>query len=149
METTLRILLNIWDIPSGNGMIRPGSLSKLLSQELPVKTAYRLGRFYNKVKSEMQQYFLLREKLIRKYGNEEKGIFSIQPADGGAWEKFSAENEELLSTKVKLDYDPIDIEEIESLKISPIDISNLEPLFRIENDKKNNPEKKTKIKKQT
>ena len=49
------------------------SIGKLLNKELPVKTAYRLGRLSKALQSELDQFNLTRNNLIKKYGKEKDG----------------------------------------------------------------------------
>lgn len=119
MELTLKQLVEKSD-----------SLLKLLNKELPVKTAYRLGRLSNAVKSELEQYNIHRNLLIKKYGKEKDGQAIIEPGEKEATEKFIKDNEELLSVTVKIDsYNPISISELGDIKLSPIDLGNLEIFF--------------------
>lgn len=122
MELTLKQLVEKSD-----------SLLKLLNKELPVKTAYRLGRLSNAVKSELEQYNIHRNLLIKKYGKEKDGQVIIEPGEKEATENFIRDNEELLSVTVKIDsYSPISIGELGDIKLSPIDSGNLEIFFMSE-----------------
>jgi seryl-tRNA synthetase len=107
------------------------SIGKLLNKELPVKTAYRLGRLSKALQSELDQFNLTRNNLIKKYGKEKDGQYQIDPDDKTALEKFNAEIEELLAVDIKIDnYDPITVDELGEIKISPIDMSNLSVFFK-------------------
>lgn len=119
MELTLKQLVE-----------RVESLSKLLNKELPIKTAYRLGRLYNIIKNELQQYNEHRNILIKKYGKEKNGQILIDEQDKEAIEKFTKDNEELLSVSIRIDYEPIAISDLGDIKLSPIDIGNLEIFFK-------------------
>ena len=129
MEIKLEQLLAISDFTDASGRTYQGSLSKLLSKELPVKTAYTLGKLFNKVKSELQQYYQHRDNLIKKYGKEKDGTHTIEASDKDAVEKFTKDNEELLSVTVKLDYEPVNLDALGNVSISPIDMGNLEMFF--------------------
>ncbi|QKJ99935.1 MAG: hypothetical protein HND40_10370 [Ignavibacteriota bacterium] len=103
------------------------SLGKLLNKELPVKTAYRLGRLSKAIQSELDQFNLTRNNLIKKYGKEKDGQYQIDPDDKTALEKFNKEIEELLDVEIKIDsYEPIPINELDDIKLSAIDMSKLE-----------------------
>jgi hypothetical protein len=106
------------------------SLGKLLNKELPIRSAYRLGRLLNAIKIELKEYDIHRNLLIKKYGKEKDGQFSIDPKDELAIESFVRDNEELMSVWVKIDsYNPISINELGDIKLSPIDLGNLEIFF--------------------
>jgi hypothetical protein len=130
MEIKLEQLVAVSDFTDGAGRTYQGSLSKLLSKELPVKTAYTLGKLFNKVKSELQQYYSHRDNLIKKYGKETNGTFSIDSTDKEAIEKFRKDNEDLLSVAVKFDYEPVALESLGEIKLAPIDMGNLEAFFK-------------------
>jgi hypothetical protein len=107
------------------------SLRKLLNKELPVKTAYRLGRLSKAIQSELDQFNLTRNNLIKKYGKEKAGQHQIDPDDKEAFEKFNNEIESLLSVEIKIDaYEPIAIDELGDIKLSAIDMSNLSIFFK-------------------
>src|SRR3972149_3726051 len=104
MEIKLEQLVAVSDFTDGAGRTYQGSLSKLLGKELPVKTAYTLGKLFNKIKSELQQYYSHRDNLIKKYGKEADGNFSIGSSAKEVIKKSRKDNEELLSVVVKFDY---------------------------------------------
>lgn len=107
------------------------SLGKLLNKELPVKTAYRLGKLSKALQSELDQFNLTRNNLIKKYGKEKDGQYQIDPDDKEALEKFNKEIEELLSVEINIDvYDPISVDELGEIKLSAIDMSNLSVFFK-------------------
>lgn len=130
MKIKLEKLLSIADAVDLAGNIHQGSLSKLLTKELPVKTAYTLGKLFNKVKSELQQYYLHRDNLIKKYGKEKNEQHVIEANDKEATEKFIKDNDELLSVEVDINYEPIDLPSLGDITISPIDMANLDVLFK-------------------
>lgn len=107
------------------------SLGKLLNKELPVKTAYRLGRLSKALQSELDQFNITRNNLIKKYGKEKEGQYQIDPEDKEAMEKFNKEIEELLAIEIHIDaYDPIPVDDLGEIKLSAIDMSNLSIFFK-------------------
>lgn len=107
------------------------SLGKLLNKELPVKTAYRLGKLSKALQSELNQFNLTRNNLIKKYGKEKDGQYQIDPEDKDAMEKFNKEIDELLALEISVDaYDPISIDDLGDIKLSSIDMSNLSIFFQ-------------------
>lgn len=107
------------------------SLGKLLNKELPVKTAYRLGRLSKVLQSELEQFNLTRNNLIKKYGKEKDGQYQIDPDDKVVMEKFNEEIEQLLEIEINIDaYDPISVDELGEIKLSPIDMGNLSIFFK-------------------
>lgn len=107
------------------------SLSKLANQDLPLKTGYWLGRIAKAAESEMKNLEDLRIKLVKRIGNEDaEGNYTI-PAD--AMDAFTAEMTELLDVSVELPGDRINLDSLgEGVKLSAIDLINLEWLFEAE-----------------
>jgi hypothetical protein len=130
MEIKLEQLVAVSDRIDAAGKTYQGSLTKLLTKELPVKTAYTVGKLANKVMSELRQYYQHRDNLIKKYGKEKDGSYTIESTDKDAIEKFSKDNEELLSYIVKFDYEPVALEALGDIKLAPIDMGNLEMFFK-------------------
>lgn len=107
------------------------SLSKLINKELPVKAAYRLGRLTKAVRSELDQFNLTRNTLLKKYGKEKDGQYQIDTEDKKAQESFNKEIDELLNLEIKInDYEKISIEELGDIKLSPIDMNYLIVFFK-------------------
>lgn len=107
------------------------SLSNLLNKELPVKTAYRLGRLSKAIQSELDQFNLTRNNLIKKYGKEKDGQYQIDPEDKTTMKKFEKEIEELLSVEITIDaYDPIAVDDLGDIKLSAMDMGNLSIFFK-------------------
>jgi hypothetical protein len=105
-----------------------GSLEKLLSKELPIKTAYRLGRAVSKLNSELTQFQESRKALIKKYGIEDgKGGFLIPEDDAENRKKFETDIKELLEVEVEISgFSPVPIAELDGVKIAAMDMANLE-----------------------
>ncbi len=107
------------------------SLGKLLNKELPVKTAYRLGRLSKVLQSEFDQFNLTRNNLIKKYGKEKDGQYQIDSDDKNSIEKFQKEIDELLTVEIDIDaYEPISVDDLGDIKLSAIDMSNLSIFFK-------------------
>lgn len=109
-------------------------LDVILAKELPVKTAYWLARFLDKVQSEMKAMETARMKLIDKYatkGKDGKPLFK-KDKDGKElepqqydfskdnYEKFQAEFVELGKEEFEIDFKPIKLEQLGDIKLKPI-----------------------------
>ena len=129
MKIKLEQLVAIADFPNANGEMSQGSLSKLLSKELPIKTAYTLGKLFIKIKSELQQYYQYRDNLIKKYGKEENGKYSIESSNEN-FEEFKKGHIELLSIPVDINFEPLELESLGDIKLSAMDMGNLEMFFK-------------------
>uniref|UniRef100_A0A6H2A0L9 Uncharacterized protein n=1 Tax=viral metagenome TaxID=1070528 RepID=A0A6H2A0L9_9ZZZZ len=79
-------------------------LDKLLGKELPVKVAYGLAKMANKLNVEFQTIELVRNGLIKKYGEADKDNpmqISVKQ-DGENFQKFVAEFTELMNQEVEV-----------------------------------------------
>lgn len=103
-----------------------GSLSKVLSQDLPVKQAYRLSKLAKAVQAEIKELNEHRERLIKKYGErDEKGNLAVK----SRVDEFQNEFTPILDEEVELSFIPLDMNDVDGLKVSPLDIANLEPFI--------------------
>jgi len=104
-------------------------LKKILSADLPIKLAYRLGKYVKILNKELTNYEERRMDLIKKYGepNDNGSEYKIKPENA---DKVMKDMMELHSIEVDLDVIPIKLSEIENVKLSPIDISNLDKFIK-------------------
>lgn len=99
------------------------SLSKILSQDMPVKQAYRMSKLAKSANVEMKEMEEQRLILVRKYGEkDEKGNLNVREK----MEEFVGEFNELLNEEIEISFIPIDLNDIKDIKLSPMDIANLE-----------------------
>lgn len=106
------------------------SIANLLKLELPIKTAYKLAKLSNVIQSELRDFEQLRNNLIKKYGKQSGDEIKIDQSDKEAYEKFSSEINELLEAEIEINYSPIDINELGSIKLSAYDTGKLLPFFK-------------------
>jgi len=109
-------------------MLAKDSLNKLLSQELPVTTAFRLSKLAKQVIEELKTVEDNRIKLIKKYQEEPKegekeSNIRVAPENAAA---FNQDFSELLNIEIGLDFEPISIGEISDVKLTAIDLINLD-----------------------
>jgi len=99
------------------------SIRKLLSADLPVKTAFKLSRLAKELNGLFQDVEAQRIRLVEKYGEkDEKGHSQVTQEN---MEQFSKEITELFSEEVEVDFSPISIEELEGAKLSAFDMEGL------------------------
>ena len=109
------------------------SLGKLANQDLPLKTGYWLGRIAKAAEAEMKTLEDSRIKLVKRLGEDDGEGNDTIPAD--AMEAFTAEMTELLEVSIDLPGDKIKLESLpDGVKLSAIDLINLEWLFTAEAD---------------
>jgi len=103
------------------------SLKKLLIQDLPVKISFKLGKLIKPLNEEYKIFAENKKKLFTKYGEEEKGQVKIKPENTKA---FTKDFEELLNIEVEIDIPKIKVDDLGDIKISPLDMSNLDILIQ-------------------
>lgn len=107
-------------------------LDVILGKELPVKTAYWLARFLDKVNSEFKAMEIVRIKLAEKYATKDKDGNPIMKKDKNGrqtnqydltkanMEKFQTEFTELGKEEFEIDFKPIKLEQLGDIKLKPI-----------------------------
>lgn len=104
------------------------SLGKLLVQDLPASSAFRLGRVAKTIHTELESFEENRIKLVQKYGEKsEDGSVRVTP---GNLTKFSDELKGLMSVEVTLDFDPIPFADLQGTKLSALDMNHLEMFIK-------------------
>lgn len=103
------------------------ALQKMMTKELPIKTAYRLSKLVNAVNDELGNFEDQRKKLVEKYG-EKKGEEVVVPKDKA--QDFQKDMQELLDVEVKIDFDPISLSDIGEISLSPVDITLLDSFIK-------------------
>lgn len=92
----------------------------LLNEKLPIKVKYWLGRLSEKLETHKESVEKLRVELVRKYGDEENGNFSIPYEKEGKsnpnFEKFHKDYNELLSEELEIEHTEFQLIDIESME---------------------------------
>lgn len=104
------------------------SLGNLLMKELNIKLSYRLGKFLKKVNEEFNELEMSRVKLVKKYGKHEENSdkYEVLPENIN---NFSNEYNQLLDEEIQIDIEPICLEELGDIKLSPVDMMLLERII--------------------
>jgi len=122
--------------------MQPG-LDVILAKELPVKTAYWLARFLDKIRSEMDAMEKARMKLVEKYVEKDKDgkLLFKKDKDGKQFdppqydltddnmEKFNKEFAELSEEEIEIDFKPIKLEQLGDINLKPIVLVQLGKLI--------------------
>lgn len=108
------------------------SLAVLLETKIPVKTAYWLNRFVQKIQPELKNFSERRMELFKEFGEEDKenNKWSIKPENS---EKFVEEITKVLDIEVDVEIDKFKIEDLGDAQIESKHIINLNYLFKDEN----------------
>jgi len=107
-------------------------LTKLIERDLPIKLAFRIGKFVKLLLNEARTIEESRIALFKKYSIKKDGNVVIDPERA---EEFKVEFEDLLKEEIILVVDPLPLsilDEIDYLSASPRDMMLLSPLFEKE-----------------
>ena len=103
------------------------SLNKIIEQDLPAVTAFRLGKLAKAVKEELASIEETRVKLIQKYGEKEDGTWKVNKNNEV---DFHKEMTALFNEEVELNCDPIKVSDLgENFLLSAVDVANLDVLI--------------------
>lgn len=101
------------------------SLQKISSMQLPIAVSFKLARGIKQINEELKEFYEAQKKIGEKYGErDERGELKIDtktgniPISSEKQQEFQAELNALLAVEVKLNMDPININELESLNMS-------------------------------
>ena len=108
---------------------------EISNKSLPIKTAYQLARLIRELDRESTTFDESRRKIIEKYAErDENGEFK-QTDEGNIIimpEQINACNQEmaeLLDTEIEINVEPIEIESLASIELTPAQMFSLEPFF--------------------
>ena len=116
-------------------------LDVILAKEIPVKPAYWLARFLDKVRSEIGATEKIRMQLINKYAKKDKdGKFIFKKdskgKDLGEYDftkenliKFGKEYTELSEIEFEIDFKPIKLADLGDITIKPIVLLQLKKII--------------------
>jgi len=116
-------------------------LDVILAKEIPVKPAYWLARFLDKVRSEIGATEKIRMQLINKYAKKDKdGKFIFKKdskgKDLGEYDftkenliKFGKEYTELSEVEMEIDFKPIKLADLGDITIKPIVLLQLKKII--------------------
>lgn len=110
------------------------ALLKLADTNLPVKTAYKIGKLLHVLNTELQLIDKQRVKLIEQYGTKSETTkdITIEPGTDAA-KKFEVDFLNFLETETTLNTEPLEMElldEISYVNITPREISSLYVFFQ-------------------
>jgi len=119
ITTTLRSILNLKD-----------SLTKLGQSDLPIKLSYRISRLVLLINNELKLFDENRSSILDKYKDSSNNISPERIPE------FNQAMDELLNIEVRLDCDQIELNEINTSKLSltAFDIINLSEFIKFEVD---------------
>jgi hypothetical protein len=114
-------------------------LNEILQKELPVKQAYWLARFLNKLDSEEKAFEKARINLVTKHAKKDdkgKPLFKkdkdgkdLNEYDIPDLDAFTKEFELLIEEKIEIEFTPIKLSDLGDIKIKPIVLAQLEKII--------------------
>ena len=118
-------------------------LDVILAKEIPIKPAYWLARFLDKIRSEMEAMEKARMKLVEKLAKKDKDgkpLFKkdkdgkqIEPSQYDFTDenmaKFQAEFDELGKEEFEIDFKPIKLDQLGDINLKPIVLVQLGKLI--------------------
>lgn len=105
------------------------------NQALPIKAAYQIARLIRELDKESSTFDESRLRIIDKYAEHEENGEYKQTPEGNVLiqpdqiEACNQEMSELLNTEIEINADPININMIESIELTPAQMLSLEPFF--------------------
>jgi uncharacterized protein (DUF342 family) len=115
------------------------SLDSLVNKELPIKLSYSLSKLIKNLESEYKILMEKRNKLIDKYAErDDKNNFVITNESGRQMTKIKNEFidecqgklQELFSIEIEIDFEPIPIDLLGDISISPKDLLVLDKFIQ-------------------
>ena len=105
-------------------------LLTLTQAQLPIRVSYKLIKLLNFCGKELGVVEETRIKLVKKYSEEnpdKPGEFQVKPEND---EKFREELTQLMEEEVEFEMEPISLNELDGIKISPIDLAGLSKIIK-------------------
>lgn len=99
-------------------------MQQLANSQLNGRTAYTVGKLIKQIENEINLFYETREKVVNRYGMKDENnelIIDEQQykIDPDHLEEFNAEILNLLDTDIVFNINPIKIEELENLELTP------------------------------
>lgn len=103
-------------------------LNKLFECDIPIQTSWTLSKFIRQLESQYNDFETNRIKIVKKYIPE--GAKKV-PED--KLDEFRDELQKLLDVELEIEVEPITIEDLGNVNISPIALSKMSFLFKESN----------------
>lgn len=114
-------------------------LNEILQKEIPVKPAYWLARFVNKLDNEIKAFERVRMNLVTQHARkDEDGKLLFVKNDKGEntnqydiadMVAFQKEFAELAEEELEIDFKPIKLEQLGDIKLKPMTLAKLEKII--------------------
>lgn len=114
-------------------MVMVQSLPKIMDKEVPAKTAYWMSRATDQLQSELRPFEKARFKLIEKYATKDDSGELVKTGDQYEildMPGFEKEFAELAGQEIEIKYEPIPVDHLGDIKLTPRDLLGLGRLLR-------------------
>ena len=101
------------------------SLAKLLKQDIPSEDAISLYTLVKQFEDALKYFENKRVELVAEYGDPQDGTDEFTIKDEKKLEQFNKEINKVLDEQIETDFEPIDAEKFEDVKISVDDLETL------------------------
>lgn len=104
-------------------------LVKLKTQELPILVAYKLNKVIKAIGEKLQFIHEQRDEIIKKYGKETNGTYSIDEKDTENINKFLNDFKAVLSIEEEVSIERLELNDFVNVKISSDEFELVSFLF--------------------
>ena len=108
------------------------ALGKMLNTALPVKQSYHIKKTLESAKKQAVFLEEQRTDLIKKYGVEKNGNYSIPDDDLTARKKYFDEYKELLELEEEIDVRQLTLDELDRVELTANELESVEFMLKIE-----------------
>lgn len=105
------------------------ALNKILEKEVEAQLAFRLGKIAKAIRSELNELDEVRSRLIKQLGAPVEGQDGKWRVTSENEPKFHEEMTKLLSEEVELDISELSLYELEGIKFTPAEMSQIDFLL--------------------
>ena len=108
------------------------ALGKMLNTALPAKQSYHIKKTLESIKKQAVFLEEQRSELVKKYGVEKDGNYSISDGDIEARKKFFEEYKELLKLEEEIDVRQLTLDELDRVELTANELESIEFMLKTE-----------------
>ena len=108
------------------------ALGKMLNTALPAKQSYHIKKTLESIKKQAVFLEEQRSELVKKYGVEKDGNYSIPDGDIEARKKFFDEYKELLELEEEIDVRQLTLDDLDRVELTGNELESVEFVLKIE-----------------
>lgn len=102
------------------------AIKKIKETNLPIRQSCAISKTCKSLEEQVNFIEEQRVELIKKYGVEKEGGYTIEASDQEAVEKYVSEYNELLNLEEEIDVRTLSIDDLESIYLTPQEFSTVE-----------------------